>query len=197
MTTTTTEKPVLCPFTVAIDVQEKQPFSFTGLAADADRKRRLIEVPTIWKPLGVARGDYSISGLEASCGIERKSLEDAHGTILGWGDRRERFTRELETLATLACSAVVLECTLNQLIESAPQHGVKPAETNAKILFRQVLAWQQDFRVPWIFCDGRRMAEIVTFRLLERYWRKVEWERKQAEKQLESSLQELVGPTHS
>lgn len=173
---------VLCPFAVIIDCQEKQPFSFTGLASDADRGGLPIEVRTIFRSLGVSRGDYSIVGLEDTCGIERKSLEDAHGTILGWGERRERFVRELETLATLPCSAVVVECTLSELIQQAPSRGVKSATENAKTLFRQVLAWQQDYRVPWVFCDGRRMAEIATFRILERYWKNTEREKRKTKK---------------
>ena len=180
-------KSVICPFTICIDVQEKQPFSFTGLAADADHDRALIEVPTVWKSLGASHGDYSIEGLESEIAIERKSLEDAHGTLLGWGDRRERFQRELETLAAMPCSAVVVECDFHELIATAPQFGVKSASQNAKSLFRTVLAWGVRYRVPWFWCRDRRMAEIVTFRVLEGYWRhKQEAERreKKVEKQL-------------
>jgi len=166
---------------------EKQPFTFTGLIADADRNHRPLEIQTIVRALGTSCGDYSISGLEDQVAIERKSIEDAHGTILGWGERRERFERELSTLAGLPCSAVVVECTFNDLVELAPEHGVKSASENAKTLFRQVLAWQQDYRVPWVFCRGRRMAEIATYRILERYWRKVQYEKRKSvkvEKQL-------------
>lgn len=180
-------KPLICPFTIAIDCQEKQPFSFTGLAG---RQGRTLQVPTVWKSLGTSHGDYSIEGLEFGVGIERKSMEDAHGTFLGWGERRARFERELEMLSTFSCSAIVVECTLSDLIENAPSFGVKSAAENAKTLFRTVLAWQFDFRVPWLFCKDRRMAEIATFRVLERHWRK----RKDAERKesrIERELAEL------
>lgn len=180
-------KPVRCPFTIVVDVQEKQPFTFTGIAADANQKGRQIVVETIYKSLGVSHGDYSIEGLESEVAIERKSIEDAHGTFLGWGERRERFERELQALANFPCAVVVLECNLNEMVETAPSHGVKTAKENAKILFRQVLAWQQDYRVPWIFCNGRRMAEITTFRILERYYRK-QREQKRKEQSIDKQL---------
>lgn len=188
---TETDIAVTCPFSILIDSQEKHPFTFTDLSADADREFRPLIVPIIWRSLGVSMGDYSIDGHEGQCHIERKSLEDAHGTILGWGERRARFERELANLAQMECSAVVVECSFIQLVQQAPSRGRKTAQENAKILMRQVMAWQQDYRVPWMFCDSRRLAEIVTFRLLERFWRKRQERIKKREKQ-ESQL-ELAG----
>lgn len=169
---------VTCPFTVLIDAQEKHPFTFKGLQTDADQGNRPLIVPTEWRSLGPGWGDYSIDGWEGHVHLERKSAEDAVGTILGWGERRERFERELEQLAGIDCAAVIVECTIGRLCQYAPARGRKTVQENAKILFRQVLAWQQDFRVPWLFCDGRRMAEVAAFRTLERFWKK----RKDSEK---------------
>jgi hypothetical protein len=171
---------------ILIDVMEQHPWTFSNIRADADRGGQIIDVQTQRAALGPSFGDYSVLDYQGRCHLERKSVEDAHGTILGWGERRDRFQRELENLSTLECSAVVVECSLQHLIATAPSHGKKSSGENAKILFRQVLAWQQDFRVPWLFCDGRRMAEIATFRILERFWRnaqKAERAEKRAEKQ--------------
>lgn len=173
---------VTCPFTVIVDVQEKHPFTFTDLSADSDREYRPLIVPTVCRALGVSMGDYSIDGYEGQCSIERKSLEDAHGTFLGWGERRARFEREIANLSEMECSAVVVESSFLSLIQQAPSRGKKSAQENAKILMRQVLAWQQDYRVPWVFCDGRRLAEIAAFRILERFWRKSQERVKQREK---------------
>ena len=157
---------------ILIDVMEQHPWTFSNIRADADRGGQILDVQTQRSALGPTFGDYSLDGYHGRCHIERKSVEDAHGTILGWGDRRDRFQRELSNLSTIECSAVVVECSLQHLIQTAPSHGKKTSSENAKILFRQVLAWQQDFRgVPWVFCDGRRMAEIAAFRILERFWR--------------------------
>lgn len=158
------------PFTVLIDAQEKQPFTFKGMLADGTDAPLIVQ--TEWKSLGESWGDYSLAGYEGRCHVERKSADDAAGTILGWGDRRERFERELERLAGIDCAAVVVECTLATLLGQVPARGKKSIDENRKILFRQVLAWLQDYRVPWLFCDSRRMAEVATFRILDRYWRK-------------------------
>ena len=165
----------VCPFTVLIDTQEQHPFTFQGMVQGAERKFRPLIIPTEARYLGVAMADYSINGYEGRAHVERKSPQDAASTILGWGEHRDRFERELKNLSQMECCAVVVECTLGALIEfvrSSPPRGRKTPDENAKIIYRQVLAWQQDYRVPWVFCDSRRLAEITTFRTLERFWRK-------------------------
>lgn len=163
---------------------EQHPFSFKGVRADVSdmntAQRRLfedgqwdgsIEVQTKFRALGASNGDYSLEGFEGRCHLERKSMDDCHGTVLGWGDRRERFQRELANLSQMESAAVVIECSFGDLLAHAPEHGVKTAAENRKILFRQILSWQQRYRVPWIFCDSRSMAEIVAFRWLEKFFR--------------------------
>jgi hypothetical protein len=171
------------PFVVLIDSMEQHPFSFRGVRADISdmnaAQRKLFEsgqwdgfvqVQTKYKALGASNGDYSIEGFEGRCHLERKSMEDCHGTVLGWGDRRERFKRELANLAEMQSAAVVVECSFGDLLASAPEHGKKSAAENRKILFRQILSWQQRFRVPWMFCDSRGMAELFAYRWFERFF---------------------------
>lgn len=163
----------VCEFTVLVDTLEQAPFTFQGITQDADKENRPLIIPTEPKGLGVAMGDYAIQGFEGYAHIERKSASDAASTILGWGEHRERFIRELSNLAQMEASAVVVECTLGQLVnfvKQSPPRGKKTPAQNSKILYRQILGWQQDFRVPWVFCDSRRLAEITTFRILERFW---------------------------
>lgn len=176
------------PFTILIDSMEQQPFGFVDIAADVsetpnDLKKMVdsgeidqaditLAVPTKFQALGVAKGDYSIEGWKGFANVERKSMADAHSTILGWGDHRERFERELKTLAAIDCSAVVVECSFGELLGRAPSRGKKSEAENRKILHRQVLSWQQQYRVPWVFCDSRRLAEITTFRILQHFWKK-------------------------
>jgi len=187
------ERPIVVPWIALIDSGEQYPFRFVGLKADSDDDYRPLLVRTEQKHLGTSMGDYSIAvplGDSSQVGsvpftgmmsrdyyigqvsVERKSLEDAHGTILGWGERRERFERELASLAAMRMAAVVVECSFGVLLANAPEWGVKTAAQNRKILHRQVLAWQQEYRVPWLFCDNRGLAEVTTFRLLERFYRK-------------------------
>lgn len=180
-----TDKLTVCPFTIIVDSDEKQPFTFQGIRDD--RKRPLI-VRTISKHLGNSHGDYSVEGLEGWVHIERKSQSDVQGTVLGWGDRRERFVKTLEYLAELPSSAVVIECTLGTAIATCRDTPNKSAATNSKIFSRQVSAWMDDYRVPWVFCDDRRHAERVTFRWLERQWNKAKAERKAAQAQAQESI---------
>jgi hypothetical protein len=162
--------PIACPFVVLIDSAEKHPFTFTGLRTGAALGNRPLDVQTEIKSLGPAHGDYSIRGYEGSIHIERKSMDDAHGTILGWGEHRERFERELEYLESIEFGAVVIECTLGELLNNAPARGRKSADENKLILNQQYIAWLLKYRsVKWIFCDSRRLAEIETFRLFEKF----------------------------
>lgn len=178
------QKPLLCPFTILVDTAETFPFTFQGLRADSDQQYRPLIVETKRLCLGrfpSSLGDYTTDGGYGKCHVERKSMDDAHGTILGWSGkgsdtgRRERFESELGNLAKLESALVVVECSLADLIRFAPAYGKKSPEENrsrnAKNLFRSVLAFQQDFRVPWFFCESRRLAEQATFRFLQRFHR--------------------------
>lgn len=176
----TTDTAVVTPFTVLIDVDEKQPFSFQGMRSDANQKNRPLIVRTARKHLGNTKGDYSIDGLEDWAHIERKSMADWQSTVLGWGGGRERFERTLAYLAELPCGAVVIESTLGNAIEQMPSYGSKTISQNQKAFYRTILAWEIDYRVPFIHCDDRRLAEVTAFRILERQWRHKHAERKRA-----------------
>jgi hypothetical protein len=166
------DRSVVAPFTILIDEQEKLPWTFVGLTADADNESRPLIVPTIRKSLGPTHGDYSLAGHEGLVAIDRKSIDDCISTVLGWGERREQFMRTLEYLAGLRASAIVIEGTFETVLASAYATNNKTAAENRKILHRQILAWMQDFNTPWIFCDDRRFAEKTTFQILRRHHQK-------------------------
>ncbi len=176
------------PFTILIDSAEEHAYTFEGLNADSDRDNRPLIVPYEWQCLGRhpdSLGDYAIKGHVGRCHVERKSMDDAHGTFLGWGrsgkpdddgkrtgvTRRERFERELLNLSQIPHGHVVIECSFGDLVANAPEWGKRTAAENGKTLFRTVLAWQHRYpTVQWHFCADRRFAEIVTFRIFERFW---------------------------
>ena len=166
------DRSVVSPFTILVDVQEKHPFQFQGIKTDANFGNRPIIVRTKTQSLGPTHGDYSIDGFMGECHIERKSIDDARSTILGWGERRERFEATLEFLSSVWVAAVIVECSLASLIDSAEARGKKTKDENRKILHRQTMAWMTDFTVPWFFCDDRRLAEITTFRIMHRCYAK-------------------------
>jgi hypothetical protein len=178
----------LAPFTVLIDSMEQQPWSFIGIRGDVADDYQPWSVRTSWKALGIRsgdsyepRGDYSLDGYEGRVHLERKSVADLQATVLGWDGRRDRFKRELEILAGIEFSAVIVEGTLGQCLSTCQQWGKKSAEDNRKILNRSLIAFMQDYRVPWIFADSRRLAEVEAFRWFQRAYRKMtETDRKQA-----------------
>lgn len=164
-------------FSIIVDTAEQHAFTFTGLKSDADKKYTSLAVDIIRQSLGRhpdSLGDYSLAGGIGRCHIERKSMEDAQSTILGFNDgHRARFECELANLSQIESPLVVVECSLAGLIANAPQYGKKTAQQNAKILFRSVLAYQQDFpKVPWLFCDSRELAEQASYWFLHRWWEK-------------------------
>jgi hypothetical protein len=186
------EEPYRVPFTILVDTNESQPFTFDGLIGDADVKYAPLAIHTEWRCLGRyphSKGDYTIEGFEDRIAIERKAMDDAWGTVLGWETdhqrahdqpgRRDRFEKELENLAKLDAAIVIVEASFADCLNEMPQFGVKDAKTNAKIFLRSVMAYQQDYRVPWFFCDSRRLAEVIAFRYLERfYWKDLESRKK-------------------
>lgn len=192
------------PFVILIDKAEKAPFCFDGLRSrsfiDKDM-REYCPVRTERRFLGIGMGDYSIDGYQGRVAIERKSMVDFQGTLLGWRheveaggpggwshdiDRRARFKRELGNLAAMECKAVIVEATLGQCLEFAPTWGVRTAGENAKYLHSTYLSWQDEFPVPWIFCDDKELATVTCFRILEKFWARTAKERrKKKRKQLQ------------
>ncbi len=177
--------PVDTQFTVLIANNEQLPYDFQGMYNDAGRPLNVIsERATI----GIGQGDYTLRGFEPSrsfsqpdqqpgdipktVSIERKSLADAHGTILGWSGGRDNFERELSILNGLTFAAVVVEATEPELYALAPNNGQRTAAQNRKTLSRTLMFWRLRWpRVQWIFSGTRRMAEVQCFRLLECFWR--------------------------
>lgn len=160
---------VTLPFTVAIDTREQHAFAFTGLRSDADKHYRPLIVPTTRATLHT--GDYSIldTGTEHNYSdritIERKSLADLFSTL---GQNRARFERELDRMAELEWSAVVIEADWPTVLGCPPPHS----QLRPKTIFRSVIAWQQRYpNVHWWLCAGREFAEVTTLRILERWWR--------------------------
>jgi ERCC4-type nuclease len=155
---------VLFPRAVLIDRREKAPYSFTGFSTDVRQRKKPLRVLT--RITDLPSGDYSLAGLQDEIAVERKSLEDAFNTI---GKGRNRFERELTRLSGLRFAAVVVEAEWSTILNSPPAES----QLAPKVIFRSVITWQQQFpSVHWWFTPGRRPAEIVTFRILERFARR-------------------------
>jgi ERCC4-type nuclease len=155
------DKITVCPFTVVVDTREQAPYRFQGFKSDAKHKNRPLVIPTVRKALKT--GDYSIEGFEDQVAVERKEFGDFYNCC---GQDRERFQKQLERLNEIPVSAIVIEASFNAVITGHPQSKLNP-----KTVSPSVIAWQQ--RLPaihWWFLWSRRLAEITTFGILERWW---------------------------
>lgn len=148
---------------VKADTRESLPYTFEGIGwdvTDGGGPGQTLTVETVRGTL--ASGDYSLVGYEKRVAVERKSLSDLFGTL---GKGRDRFERELDRLRSYEFAAVVIEASLTEIATQPPPH----TEMSAKAVYRSLLAWSVRYPVKFIPCDSRRMAEITTFRLLERW----------------------------
>lgn len=149
------------PFTVVTDGREKCPYQFKLITTDADRGYRPLVVPVEWGYL--KSGDYSIRGHELAIAVERKSIEDLFNTL---GQHRDRFESEVRRLSFMSSAAIVIEASWATILCSPPPRS----RLNPKTILRTAIAWQQRYGVPWLTCEDRQLAEIVTYRWLERWW---------------------------
>lgn len=154
---------LVSPFVVVIDSREQLPYAFASIRADAVQDRAKLLVRSLVSCLPA--GDYSIQGHEKSIAVERKSLADLFGTI---GQERDRFERELARLAEYPYAAVVIEAGWNDILFAPPDFS----RLSPKTVFRSILAWQQRYpRVHWWPMPSRVIAEVTTYRILERWWK--------------------------
>lgn len=159
---------IVTDFTIVIDQREQAPFGFYGIKSSAAQGSLPLAIPTDRTLL--ATGDYSIAGLEAFVTVERKSVQDFVGTLTAG---RERFEAELERASRMEYAAVVIEGGWSEIHrhinESADRPGRKPIPIRS--IVGSVVAWQQRYpSIHWWPCADRRMAEAITFRILERFW---------------------------
>lgn len=131
---------------IVIDTREQNPYEFPHAVRGT-----------------LKAGDYSLVGCEARVAIERKSLNDAYGSI---GGARERFEREWQALSRLEYSAVVIESTLAGFLEP-PTHS----SMNPRSALLSYLAWHVKYGVPVFFAGDRRHAAALVQRLLGYWWK--------------------------
>lgn len=171
----TQDQPALhtCPFAIAIDTAEQQPFDFSRIRYDANAYWK-IHTPRIAlgrHPEGY--GDYSICGYEKQVAVERKAQSDSYSTIMGFKEgNRDRFEDELANLSEIV-ACVIVECSFERWLKEAPETPQKTAEENRKTLFRSYVGLMQDYGVPWIFAETKSLAAICCFNFLNRFWEKV------------------------
>jgi ERCC4-type nuclease len=117
-------------------------------------------------------GDYSVEGYEHEVAVERKSVNDAIGSVL---QGRERFEKEfIRAKTNLKRFFVVIEgtqdCIKEEMIHQAIMNGkTKRIASTINSVLNTYLHWSVKYNVPIYFCFGREEAKRTTFELLRAY----------------------------
>jgi DNA excision repair protein ERCC-4 len=152
---------------ILIDTREQMPFSFKGYEVDPE-------------PAALPVGDYSLPGFQDRVSIERKSLDDLVGCLMG--KNRERFERELARGRHYDLFAVVVEAPLSDLSQ-----GRYRSEMKAHAALQSIIAFQVRYRVSFVWAGNRAGAEYITHGLLAKYLREIEERYKRATKAQEQA----------
>lgn len=111
-------------------------------------------------------GDYSLSGLEDSISIERKTLDDLIGCLT---TGRERFERELFRSRALDYFSLIVEGSLSDIANGRYKSNMLP-----KAAVQSLVAFSVRYRLPIFFCENRQYAQRLTESLLLKYACEVE-----------------------
>jgi DNA excision repair protein ERCC-4 len=139
---------------IIVDSREQLPFYFDKYECSTCRT-------------ALPAGDYSLVGFEDRIAIERKSLDDLVGCLMGAD--RERFERELCKAKSYDFFAVVVEASMEDLA-----NGRYRSKMKAHSALQSVTAMTVRHRIPFMFAGNRRGAEYLTFSLLEKYLYEIE-----------------------
>jgi ERCC4-type nuclease len=136
---------------IIIDSREQRPYKF--------------QTPAIKGTLDT--GDYSIVGLEHLIAIERKTLDDLIGCLC---TGRERFERELHRGEALDYFAMVVECSLSDLVNGSYRSKMTP-----KSAIQSLMAFSVRYnRLPVFFAENREYGARVTESLLLKFAKELE-----------------------
>lgn len=138
-----------------VDTREQLPFSFNK-----------------WPEVQVQRaalstGDYSLLGLEHKIALERKSIDDLVGCLMG--QDRERFERELARGTALDRFAVVVEDSFENFSYGRYRSKMKPHAA-----LQSLFAFQIRYGTNFIFAYNRAGAEYTVYSLLQKYLAELE-----------------------
>ena len=106
-------------------------------------------------------GDYSILGAESFIAVERKTLPDLISCLC---NGRERFERELYRGKSLDYFAMIVECSLSDLVNGSYRSKMTP-----KSAIQSILAFSVRYRLPVFFVENRKYGARVTESLLLKY----------------------------
>ena len=132
------------PLPVAIiDTREQNPLSFRrfrGWFADIEER-------------ALPLGDYSVSGMEDSCVVERKDLADL---ICSFTSNRAVFVKRLRRMSDRPHSLLVITASLTEIKSEYPYRAASPNRITQSLI--AVLA---GLRVPFICTETHELGEEI------------------------------------
>ena len=132
------------PLPVAvIDTREQNPLSFRrfrGWFADVEER-------------ALPLGDYSVSGMENSCVVERKDLADL---ICSFTSNRAVFVNRLRRMSDRAHSLLVITASLTEIKSEYPYRAANPNRITQSLI--AVLA---GLRLPFICTETHELGEEI------------------------------------
>ena len=132
------------PLPIAVvDTREQNPLSFRRF------KGWFASIENRALPLG----DYSVSGMEDSCVVERKDLADL---ICSFSNNRRVFVSRLRRMSQLPHSLLVVTAPLSQIKSPYPYRRVNPNQVTQSLV--AVLA---GLRVPFVCTETHDLAEEI------------------------------------
>lgn len=145
------------PFRIAVDANELQRhhhgWRFTT-----------INPPVVVIPSDLYVGDYSLVGHEREIIIERKSKPDLYGSL--GKNKRENMEERMNLMTFSRYSAMVIEAEFLDCLNNPPPFS----KLHPRSVAGTIYAWRQRYKVDWWFAPSAAAAEIITFRLLERFY---------------------------
>lgn len=139
---------------ILVDTREQNPYEFAKW-----------EVQT--HQAGLPAGDYSLIGFEDRAAVERKSLDDLIGCLMG--KERERFERELAKGRAYEMFAVVVEADLQDVAS-----GRYRSKMRSHAALQSITALYIRYGTPFLFCGDQSDGEYMTFSLLSKYVYEIE-----------------------
>ncbi len=140
---------------IIIDTREQRPWSFSRWPVKCERRK-------------LDTGDYSLNGIECGISIERKSLDDLIGCLMG--SNRDRFERELERSMDIYRFFVVVEGSWQDIAKQRYVSKIKPQS-----VMQSIMAFQVRYGTSFMLMDSVQRAEYTCYSLLEKFSKEVNY----------------------
>lgn len=134
---------------ILVDSREQAPYSFARYGVTTERTT-------------LSTGDYSLPGFESCIAIERKSLDDLVGCLMG--GNRERFERELSRSRSYECFAVVVEASFDDVRQGRYMSQMKPHAA-----LQSITAFMVRYGTAFLWAGSRQGGEYLVHSILEKY----------------------------